>query len=117
MASRSCKNCNPGNIRFGKFAQVRGAVDDGDGYAKWTTPVQGLAAMVDLLAVKGYRELTLAEAINRYAPKGDNNQPHEYAGYVAQRSGVSLSDTIGDLGPFQLLRVLEAMIRFEGWAA
>ena len=115
MPSRSCRNKNPGNLRYGPFAESRGAKDDGDGYAKWDTPIQGLSAMVALLSVKSYRELTVPEAIERYAPRGDHNSPSEYADYVIQRSWVSRTDKIGDLDPFQLLRVVESMVRFEGW--
>ena len=71
--------------------------------------------MIGLLSVKSYRELSLMDAIKRYAPSGDNNRPKEYADYVAQRAGVSSGTVIGEMDPFQLLRVVEAMIRFEGW--
>lgn len=114
MASRSCKNNNPGNIRFGPFAEKRGAINS-DGYAKWATPIQGLAAMVDLLAGESYRGLMLVEAINRYAPRADHNQPQEYVGYICQRAAVSPGIVMGQMDPFQILRVVEAMIRFEGW--
>jgi hypothetical protein len=115
MPSKSFENRNPGNLRSGSFAESRGAIDDGHGYAKWPTVIQGLAAMVSLLGVKSYRDLSLADAIKRYAPANDNNRPQEYADYVAQRAGVAQTQKIGDMDPFQLLRVVEAMIRFEGW--
>ena len=115
MASRSYKNNNCGNIRWGSWAESRGAVDDGDGYAKWETPIQGLAAMISLLGVKSYRDLSMEDAIARYAPSTDNNRPREYADYVSHRAGVFITDKIGSLDPFEILRVVEAMIRFEGW--
>lgn len=115
MPSRSFKNNNPGNVRFGSFAQGYGAIDDGEGYAKFPTAIQGTAAMVDLLAVKNYRTLTLADAIKRYAPAADNNKPREYAAYVAQRAGVTVETRLADMDPFQVLKVIEAMVRFEGW--
>jgi hypothetical protein len=49
--------------------------------------------------------------------RADNNEPDKYARYVAQRAMVSPGDKVGDLDPFELLRVIEAMIKFEGWAA
>jgi len=117
MASRSCRNNNPGNIRFGPFTAKRGAVDDGEGYAKFATPMQGLAAMFDLLASESYRPLMLVDAIKRYAPAADNNRPKEYLEYVCQRAGTSPGWVLGQMDPFQLLRVVEAMSRFEGWRA
>ena len=115
MPSRSFRNNNPGNIRFGPFAESRGAKDDGEGYAKWETPIQGLSALVALLGVKSYRDMTVRGAIARYAPAGDHNSPSEYADYIMHRSWVPEDVTIGNLDPFQLTRVVEAMIRFEGW--
>lgn len=117
MPSRSFRNNNPGNIRFGKFAAVRGAVDDGEGYARWTVAIRGTAAMLELLALPSYRDLTLLEAITRYAPAADRNKPREYAAYVAHRAGVSQDMKLADMDPFQVLRVVEAMVRFEGWKA
>lgn len=115
MPSRSFRNNNPGNIRFGPFCKSRGASDDGEGYAKFQTPIQGTAAMLALLASETYRELALADAIARYAPSGDNNKPREYAGYVAQRAGIPSTVHLKELDPFQVLKMAEAMIRFEGW--
>jgi hypothetical protein len=81
------------------------------------TVAQGLACMVALLASRNYRHLTLLNAINRYAPSSDNNKPVEYATYVAHRAGVAIDTKISEMDPFQLLRVVEAMTRFEGWAS
>jgi hypothetical protein len=116
MPSRSYRNNNPGNLRYGKFAAIRGAVDDGDGYAKWTVAIRGTVAMMELLALPTYRDLSLADAIARYAPSGDNNKPREYAAYVAHRAGVPLEMKLAEMDPFQVLRVVEAMVRFEGWS-
>ena len=115
MASRSFRNNNPGNLRWGAWAESRGAANDGEGYAKWETPIQGLSAMVALLSIKSYRDLTIREAIQRYAPAADHNSPNEYSDYVLHRSWVPDDAKIGKLDPFQLIRVVEAMIRFEGW--
>ena len=115
MASRSFRNNSPGNLRFGKFAKDRGAVDDGDSYARWETPIQGLAAMVSLLALKSYREMTVPQMIERYAPSADKNNPKEYSDYIMQRAGIPPEQQMGHLDPFQVLRVLEAMTRYEGW--
>lgn len=120
MPSRSYRNNNPGNIRWGSFAESRGAVAEGppnNQMAKWPTVVQGLAAMVSLLGVGAYRELTIPQMVERYAPSKDNNRPREYADYVIQRSGVRRGDLISEMDPFQLLKVVEAMIRFEHWSA
>lgn len=117
MPSRSFRNNNPGNIRWSEFSERYGGVEVDGEMAHFPTVAQGLAAMVALLASRNYRNLTLLEAITRYAPSSDNNQPREYATYVAHRAGVSIDTRISEMDPFQLLRVFEAMTRFEGWAS
>jgi hypothetical protein len=117
MPSRSFRNNNCGNIRWSAFAERYGAVEVDGEMAHFPTVVQGLAAMVALLATTGYRHLSLLDAISRYAPSSDNNHPREYATYVAHRAGVTLETKLSEMDPFQLLRVVEAMIRFEGWAS
>lgn len=114
MPSKSYRNNNPGNIRFGKWAASRGAVEV-DGFAKWATPIEGTAALLALLAGNGYRNLNLVGVFERYAPSSDNNRPREYAAYVAQRAGVPLDMMLADMDPFQVLKVAEAITRFEGW--
>jgi len=114
MPSRSFRNNNPGNLRFGPFAESRGAKDDA-GYAKFKTPIEGLAALLDLLAGGMYRNLDLVRVFQRYAPTGDNNNPDIYARFVSGRSGVPLDVMLADLDPFQILKILEAITVYEGW--
>ena len=114
MPSRSYRNNNPGNIRYGAFAQTHGATDS-ETYAKFATPIEGTAALLDLLAGSRYRNLDLIRVFQRYAPSADGNHPREYADYVARRSGVPSDMMLADMGPFQILRVVEAITRFEGW--
>jgi len=115
MPSRSFRNNNPGNIRSGPWAVAHRATDDGDGYAKFATAIEGTAALLDLLAGPRYRNLNLVATFQRYAPAADNNRPKEYAEYVAHRSGIPLDRMLADMDPFQVLRVAEAITRFEGW--
>jgi len=114
MPSKSYRNSNPGNIRFGKWAAARGASDN-DGFARWATAIEGTAALLALLAGGGYRNLDLVRVFERYAPSADNNRPREYAAYVAQQARVPLDMMLADMDPFQVLKVAEAITRFEGW--
>jgi hypothetical protein len=116
MPSKSFKNSNPGNIRYGKWAASHGAVDS-DGFGKWATAIEGTAALLSLLAGSSYRNLDLTGVFQRYAPASDNNRPREYAAYVAQRAGVPLDMMLADMDPFQVLKVAEGITRFEGWKA
>jgi hypothetical protein len=116
MPSKSFRNNNPGNIRSGKWAASRGATDN-EGFAKWATAIEGTSALLALLAGSGYRNLNLIQAFQRYAPSSDNNLPREYAGWVIQRAGVPADMMLADMDPFQVLKVAEAITRFEGWTA
>ena len=64
---------NPGDIEDGKFAQAHGALpSDGHRFAAWATPEEGFAAMRSLLTAH-YLGLTLAQALNKWAPPVENN--------------------------------------------
>jgi hypothetical protein len=117
MSSRSVRNNNPGNLRFSTFTEERGAVDDGDNYSKFSDLPRGTACMVTLLAQKGYRNLTMTEAIKRYAPASDSNYPDQYASFVSKKSGISRMKKITSMTPFEFLDMCKAMIEFEGWKA
>lgn len=113
-ASRAYRNNNPGNLRFGPFCKRRGAVNDGDNYAKFPTMVQGLSALADLLANPSYRDLTVADLFRRYAPAGDNNDPDRYARFVSDISGVGMGETLAKCRDWRmLLKFLEGIIRKE----
>lgn len=115
--SRSYRNRNPGNIRWGTWAQSHGAIaNDGSNYAVFPSPIVGLAALVDLLA-NNYGSKTIAEAMKVYAPAEDSNDPRSYAAYVAKQAGVMVTAVLKDLDPFQLLSVVKAIVSYEGWKA
>lgn len=114
MPSKSFRNNSPGNIRFGKFTQGYGAINDGTGFAKFTTAIQGTAAMVDLLAGPGYRDLTVEQALHRYAPRSENDTD-KYLKYVCDKSALDRDQVLNQLDPFEVLDLVRAMIQFEGW--
>ena len=117
--SRAWRNNNPGNIRHfgaGSFAEQTGATGaDANGFAIYPTPAQGVAALFRLMASAGYRNLTILEAIKRYAPGSDDNEPTRYCGFVCSEAGIGPDQTIADLDPFQFIDMVKAMISFEGW--
>lgn len=116
MPSKSTRNNNPGNIRRGRFAERRGAPDtDGDGMANFPTSAQGFRALLELLTGPSYRDLTIEEALNRYAPPGDHNPTAAYVDYVCKQTELSPSQVIGLLPAPDLGAVGWAMAMFEGW--
>jgi hypothetical protein len=92
--SKAQRRNNPGNIEEGKFAQAHGALPtDGDRFAAWATLEAGYAAMRALLTI-GYLGLTVAEALNKWAPASENDV-NTYLANVIRWTGMS-ADTILD---------------------
>jgi uncharacterized protein (TIGR02594 family) len=67
------RNNNPGNIKYGAFAQRNGAVGaDSRGFAIFPTREHGFKAAENLLGGRGYQGLTLGQIGRRWA-EGDPN--------------------------------------------
>lgn len=78
--NRCVRNRNPGNVEWGKFAEWMGATGvepDGHTYkgrfAVFPTADMGFEALRLLLLGPAYSDLTIREAINRYAPPSEND--------------------------------------------
>lgn len=78
--NRPQRNRNPGNIEFGPFARAHGAVGSDGRFAIFPDDDTGFAALTALLKSEHYTALSIAQAVNRYAPPNENNT----AGYVAK---------------------------------
>lgn len=89
-APRGIRNNNPGNIRFGRFAQHQGATGQDDkGFAVFRSMEDGIKAAVELLkgyVAKGYD--TVRKVISRWAPASENNTA-AYVDAVAKRLNIS----------------------------
>lgn len=71
--SRSFRNNNPGNIEYGNFAITKGAVRSDGRFAIFPDYQTGRNALYDLLFnTQTYPQLTVAQAIRRYAPATEN---------------------------------------------
>lgn len=125
MPTRSFRNNNPGNLRYGPFAIKHGAIgedrkgvpDGVPGYAIFPTWWSGLKAMGDLLQLPVYQEKDVRGLINRYAPAGDNNNTAAYVTQVCLRAGCQPETPLAKMTPVQFMALLEAMITHEGWKA
>jgi hypothetical protein len=112
--SLSVKNNNPGNIVWGDYAAGLGALQGLGGFAKFDSPIQGLSAMLRLLAGSSYRFCTIAEAIARYAPP-EENDTESYIAFVCLETGLNRFEKLSHLSPFDIMDVLRAMVEKEGW--
>lgn len=73
LGTRPQRNLNPGDIEWGKFAQAHGATGTDGRFAKFPTADAGFAAMKALFQAPSYRGLTVAAALNRWAPPVENH--------------------------------------------
>lgn len=125
MGSKSFTNNNPGNIvaYYGKDKNGKPRVSrwvkglpgylgyDKAGFAIFEYPCDGLAAMVRLLTGSKYKHLTISQAIKQYS----ETDQEAYISYVCEKSELSPMKIIRELDPFELLRMVGFMMRFEGW--
>lgn len=110
------RNNNPGNIRYGDYAKSRGAVGESNGFAVFPDYDTGSAAQEHLqFESPNYRDLTVSDAISRYAPAEDHNDPQSYAAQVANALGISTSTPLSALTPEQRQTYLAAQSRVEGY--
>jgi hypothetical protein len=113
---RNWRNNNPGNIEYGPFAMQYGAVGSDGRFAIFPSEEMGRKAQDALLKSKNYANLSLRDAINRYAPSNENN-PRAYANQIATATGVDITKTYASLTPEQQGKVLDEMKRIEGGRA
>ncbi len=112
--SRAWRNQNPGNIRDSKFARRMGAIGAAGGFAVFPDAETGARAIAALLTGNSYRNLTVADAIARYAPPHENDTA-AYQQNLARLTGIDIGIYIRDLTKDQLNAVVSAIRRVEGW--
>lgn len=112
---------NPGNIEYGPFAISQGAIASGAvpsgrerGFAIFPTLSAGEKAREVLqFESPSYRDLSIAQAISRYAPPSENNT-QAYINAVTQAAGVAPGTRMSELTPQQRAAFLSAQARVEG---
>lgn len=82
------RNNNEGNLRPGALSSSRIGVDKKN-FAVFATPEDGHNAKKYLLfSSSSYKDLTLKNAIKKYAPASDNNNPDSYANFIMRNAKV-----------------------------
>ena len=105
-------------MKFGPFTEGLGAVgSDYIGHAVFPTYDFGKQAHYMLLFsdTSKYYNLSLQEAIDRYAPTSDGNEPEVYAKYLADTVGINKNTKMCELKDGQRSDLLECMKIFEGY--
>ncbi|HDR1793436.1 TPA: integrating conjugative element protein [Pasteurella multocida] len=113
--SLAWRNNNPGNIRAGAFAKSLGAIGVGPGgFAIFPDAETGTRAISALMRTKNYNNLSIADAIARYAPPSENNTA-AYQAAIRKQTGLDSLRKISTLSDTELGRVVDAIKQHEGW--
>lgn len=112
--TRSWRNNNPGNLRHGAFTKRHGAIGEAGGFAVFPSAETGLLALTRLLQVPRYQSLTLSLAINRFAPKTENNTEN-YINFIIRHTNITAETQLSTLTPAQLTRLAATIQQMEGY--
>src|SRR5437016_3599930 len=93
---------NPGDLMFvkqkgAKPVTITGVDKKQRTYAQFPTVDAGWAALAFQLSLYAKRGYTLLQAIRKWAPKEDGNDPNGYASYVAKLLNVPLNTQLSRL--------------------
>jgi len=110
---------NPGNIRLGeKYSAIKGKqhkCGSSGKFAVFPSEATGLKAIVKVL--ENYGHVSITDAMAKYAPASDGNDPVAYAKTVAKNIGVPPETFVDELDSSQLDKFAEGIKTFEGWKA
>lgn len=108
------RNNNEGNLRPGSLSSNR-IGKDRKNFAVFATPEDGHAAKKYLLfSSSSYKDLTLKDAIKKYAPAGDNNNPVKYAANVMKDGNIE-NKVMHTYKSSEQNRIMDAMKIQEGY--
>lgn len=119
--SRAWRNNNPGNIEIpsgskNSFAMSHGAIGkEGNVYAVFPDAQTGRNALHDLLKTPKYQSLTIGDAMKRFAPAEDNNNPAAYANSLSKAVQVPVDTRLSDLNDDQLSTLMNKIGNVEGY--
>ena len=107
--SRAWRNNNPGNIR-----SATNEIGSAGGFAVFADYDTGFNAIITLLSSPRYSNLSIFDAISRYAPPNENDTAN-YQNLIAEWTGLDTSRLISDLSASELEAVANAIQRMEGY--
>ncbi len=118
--SRSWRNNNPGNLKYGDFAKQNGAIGhdlvagrDGD-FAIFPDYATGNNAKKTLITTT-YYSYTIQTMMEKYAPRSENNTD-AYIAFIVNRTGMSKNTYISSMSNSQLESLIDAMKVYEGYS-
>lgn len=112
--ARNWRNNNPGNIEYGPYTRSKGAVGSDGRFAVFPTVELGMKAKEDLVFGKNYINLSIRNAIAKYAPETENDV-NMYVNQVVQATRASPDTVLKDLTAEQRTAMLDTINRVEGF--
>lgn len=110
------RNNNPGNIRKpSKDNMPNGVIGYAGGFLVFSSYEAGFKALYTLLRQDFYRNLTIFDAVAKYAPAKDKNDVKNYRKILKQVTKIDLQTKIKDLTDEQFLLFCQAVQRVEGF--
>jgi hypothetical protein len=112
--TRAWRDNNPGNIRGGSWALGHGAIgQDDNGYAIFPDPSAGKTALNQLLTTPKYQNMSLQQAMSKYAPPSEN-PTDTYVAFLTKQTGLSPTTPLSDFTPAQMSNFQKWITVFEG---
>ena len=106
---------NPGALKYGEFAKNHGAIGKGArGFAIFPSAEEGIEALKALLQSEDYRNLTIFEAMKRFAPAYEND-PKAYADGIRKATGIDAAKKMYELTKDELVLVAHKIAVTEGF--
>jgi len=107
---------NPGDIVAGRFVNSQGAIGTDGRFGVFPTAGQGSQALDTLLHGSSYNNLSINDAVTRYAPGFENNTAG-YQQFLTNALGVSGNTPLSSLSSSQMQTLENAISRYEGFNA
>lgn len=114
QGTRNWRNNNPGNLEYGAFARSKGAVGTDGRFAVFPTLEAGMKAKEDLVFGPSYVNLSIRNAIKKYAPESENDV-NMYVGQIVQATGASEDTVLKNLNSRQRQAMLDKINQVEGF--
>jgi hypothetical protein len=112
---RNWRNNNPGNIEYNDFAKKYGAIGADGRFAIFPSMEMGEKAQDALMKSDSYKNLSVNDAIKRWAPESENNVAL-YRKMISD-AGIDLGKKYVDLTPEQQSAFRQKMYKIEGGTA
>ena len=103
------RNKNPGALENSK-----NAIGKANRFAVFASEEEGMASIKVLLLSDSYRNLSLKDAVCKYAPPHENNTK-KYQNDLKKLTGVDIERKICDLNDEEMERVVQVIKQLEGW--